>query len=58
MAISYRRELLDGEKLSQKHYREVVIAPNDYLVFPSCVWHRCLAPESNARVIVNTLVKL
>ena len=56
MLISYRKELLVDETLTESHYREVTMDTNSYFVFPSCVYHKCVAAEDNRRVIVNTLV--
>jgi hypothetical protein len=58
MAISHRRDYLEGDTMKPEHCREVTLDQNEYLVFPSCMWHKCIAEESNARVIVNTLLKL
>ena len=57
MLISYRKDLLVDDTLTASHYREVTMDTNSYLVFPSCVYHKCVAAEDNCRVIVNTLVR-
>ena len=58
MAISHRRVLYKGEELAPHQCREVELAPNDYILFPAALCHKCIAPESNARVIVNALLKM
>ena len=58
MAISRRRMLFKGERLAPHQYREVELAANDYILFPAALCHKCIAPESNARVIVNALLKM
>ena len=58
VAISHRRDHLEGETTKPERCREVTLAQNDYLVFPSCMWHRCIAEESNARTTVNSSLKL
>ena len=57
MAISRRRDLYQGEKLRADQYRKVKLNAFDYLVFPACMYHKCMARETNKRTIVNTLVK-
>lgn len=57
MAISRRRELYQNERLRADQYRKIKLDSFDYLVFPACMYHKCIALESNKRVILNTLVK-
>ena len=57
MAISRRRELYQDERLRADQYRKISLDTFDYLVFPACMYHKCIALESNKRVILNTLVK-
>lgn len=57
MAISRRRELYQDERLRADQYRKVELDAFDYIVFPACMYHKCIALESNKRVILNTLVK-
>ncbi len=58
MAISRRKELFEGEKLDFDQYYEVELKRFSYVIFPSCMIHRCIAPESNSRTILNVLVKI
>lgn len=57
MAISYRRVSRNGEEPSESQYREVELTKYSYLVFPSCMIHKCIAEECNTRAIVNTLLR-
>ena len=54
MAISRCRRIFAGD--GPDYYREVELDTGDYIVFPSCLVHKCIAAPSNDRVIVNTLL--